>query len=53
MNSDVGKSPYEQLGGELSVESQLGKGCRFTIRLPMVMNNGLPDGEDEQIELPL
>jgi len=44
----------EQLGGELSVESQPGKGCRFTIRLPLVSSRGNSgDSEDEQIELPL
>jgi len=44
----------EQLGGELSVESQLGKGCRFTIRLPLYANQENPDSShDEQIELPL
>jgi len=44
----------EQLGGELSVESQSGKGCRFTIRLPLVISGSKPDdSEDEQIELPL
>lgn len=44
----------EQLGGELSVESQPGKGCRFSIRLPLVLigeNTGFP--HDEQIEMPL
>ncbi len=44
----------EQLGGELSVESQLGKGCRFSIRLPLVIVSDDPDlPHDEQIELPL
>ena len=46
----------EQLSGELSVESQPHKGCRFTIRLPLVdssHNNGLDGNPDEQIELPL
>ncbi len=44
----------EQLWGELSVESQLGKGCRFTIHLPLIReddDNLLK--HDEQIELPL
>jgi len=44
----------EQLGGELSVESQPGKGCRFSIRLPLALtdeNTEFP--HDEQIELPL
>ncbi len=44
----------EQLGGELSVESQSGKGCRFTIRLPIVTDQDDPElPYDEQIELPL
>ncbi len=44
----------EQLGGKLSVESQLGKGCRFSIRLPLVNINNDPElPHDEQIELPL
>ncbi|WP_444996557.1 PAS domain-containing sensor histidine kinase [Aliikangiella sp. IMCC44359] len=45
----------EQLGGQLTVESQLGKGCRFTLHLPLV-ESGLKkhsDVHDEQIELPL
>ena len=44
----------EQLGGKLSVESQPGKGCRFSIRLPLVdLNNDPESPHDEQIELPL
>lgn len=44
----------EQLNGELSVESQLGRGCRFTIRLPIEDFNPPTSGQhDEQIELPL
>ena len=44
----------EQLGGELSVESQPGKGCRFSIRLPLVNLDDDPElPHDEQIELPL
>jgi len=30
----------EQLGGELSVESKWGQGCRFTIRLPLATDDG-------------
>lgn len=45
---------HEQLGGKMSVESQLGNGCRFTIQLPLVNDNDNPDiPHDEQIELPL
>jgi len=44
----------EQLSGELSVESQVGKGCRFSIKLPLVeKHQGPKNGHDEQIELPL
>lgn len=43
----------EQLGGQLSVESQPDKGCRFSIRLPLITKDNTPDGHDEQIELPL
>lgn len=44
----------EQLKGQLSVESQPEKGCRFTIRLPLIVNNNEPDSStDIQIELPL
>ncbi|MBV1910004.1 MAG: PAS domain S-box protein [Kangiellaceae bacterium] len=44
----------EQLGGELRVESQSGRGSRFTIRLPSIDNSATTQGpQDEQIELPL
>ena len=45
----------EQLSGELAVESQQGKGCRFSIRLPLIksLDNAEDDNHDEQIELPL
>jgi PAS domain S-box-containing protein len=45
----------EQLSGELSVQSQLGKGCRFTIKLPLIGSSegAEDDNHDEQIELPL
>ena len=43
----------EQLGGQLSVESQLGKGCRFTIHFPLVNYDEVEISHDEQIELPL
>jgi len=42
----------EQLGGRLSVESQLDKGCRFTLHLPLI-ESGSELPHDEQIELPL
>jgi len=43
----------DQLSGKLSVESKLGQGCRFTIRLPMITNDNPPEMSDEQIEMPL
>ncbi len=44
----------EQLGGQLNVESQLGKGCRFSLFLPLVLDTkGKQQYGDEQIELPL
>lgn len=44
----------EQLEGELSVESQFGRGCRFSIRLPLVISDDDSESShDEQIELPL
>ena len=44
----------EQLGGRLSVESQVDKGCRFTIHLPLVISErDSLQPHDEQIELPL
>ncbi|MGX5175464.1 PAS domain-containing sensor histidine kinase [Aliikangiella sp. IMCC44653] len=44
----------EQLGGKLTVESQLGKGCRFSLFLPISSSEKLDDDpHDEQIELPL
>jgi len=44
----------EQLGGHISVESQKGKGCRFTTLLPLLSSESVSDeGHDEQIELPL
>jgi len=43
----------EQLNGKLSVESQLDKGCRFTIRLPLVNLDDPENPHDEQIEMPL
>ncbi len=44
----------EQLGGRMSVESQPGKGCRFTIHIPLIRKDKQDDNEhDEQIELPL
>ncbi|TQV73676.1 PAS domain S-box protein [Aliikangiella marina] len=43
----------EQLGGQMTVESQLGKGCRFTILLPLLHESIDTTSHDEQIELPL
>jgi len=44
----------EQLGGQMSVSSQPGKGCRFTVHLPLALvPNESSDEVDEQIELPL
>jgi PAS domain S-box-containing protein len=44
----------EQLRGSMSVESQLGKGTRFIIHLPLVLrDNAEQEKHDEQIELPL
>jgi len=42
----------DQLAGSLSVESKLGQGCRFTIRLPMLTDESQTPS-DEQIEMPL
>jgi len=43
----------DQLKGKLSVQSKLGQGCRFTIRLPMITDDHPPELNDEQIEMPL
>lgn len=43
----------EQLGGQMSVESQPAKGCRFTILLPLLRSDDELLDHDEQIELPL
>lgn len=43
----------DQLNGKLSVESKLGKGSRFTIRLPMLKSQDPIEPHDEQIEMPL
>ena len=44
----------EQLGGSLSVESRTGKGCRFTMLLPLMRGEFESEAsQDEQIELPL
>ncbi len=43
----------EQLRGHLSVESQLDKGTRFIVHLPLVLNQLDIQEHDEQIELPL
>lgn len=44
----------EQLGGSLSVESRIGKGCRFTMLLPLMSGELEKEANhDEQIELPL
>ncbi|MET1255855.1 PAS domain-containing sensor histidine kinase [Aliikangiella maris] len=45
----------EQLGGQLSVESQPGKGCRFALRLPIMTTQiQEPDNNPHQsVELPL
>ena len=43
----------EQLGGKLSVESQLKRGSRFTILIPLAVKPAGVKAHDEQIELPL
>jgi two-component system chemotaxis sensor kinase CheA len=45
---DVVKKNIEELGGAIDVSSDLGKGCRFKIRLPLTL--AILDGQMVQIE---
>jgi signal transduction histidine kinase len=44
----LGRNVMEQMGGRISVESQVGRGSRFTLHLPVWREGGCDKQPDEE-----